>query len=115
MRAERCLPLVALLAMGAAPPSGFITATPMPDFPTTRRSPPPAAATPPGYTYAPTPDQDAFAPQSKASSDTSVAPGLFTRSDQYRGQGLSSSSSAQIEQERRVKPGAGIKLSMPLQ
>ena len=109
------LPFVALLAMGAAPPSGFITATPMPNFPATRRSPPPTASTPPGYTSAPTPDQDSFAPQSKASNDTSVAPGLFTRSDQYRGEGISAASSAQTEQDRKAKPGAGIKLSMPLQ
>jgi hypothetical protein len=114
VRVVRLLPVMALLATGASPPSGFITGTPMPDFRQPRRAAPPAP-TPQGYTSAPTPDQDSFAPQTKASEDASVGPGLFTRRDQYRGEGLSASSSAQIEQDRRAKPGAGIKLSMPLQ
>lgn len=106
--------VAAPLAMGAGPRSSFVTATPMPDFtPPPRRAEPPSA--PPGYSAAPTPDQDAFGPRARASNQTSVGPGLFTRRDQYRGEGLSPSSSAQVEQERRVKPGAGIKLSVPLQ
>ena len=108
------LAAAALLAMGAGPVNSFITATPMPDFkPTPPRAAPPAA--PPGYTTAPTPDQDSFAPRTKASQDASLAPGLFTRRDQYRGEGLSPASSAQAEQDRRAKPGAGLKLSMPLE
>lgn len=114
MRRAAWLPLAALLAMGAAPRSSFVTATPMPDFTPPPRGPAPATA-PPGYVAAPTPDQDAFGPRARASNETSVGPGLFTRRDQYRGEGLSPSSSTQIEQERRVKPGAGIKLSVPLQ
>ena len=116
MRARAVVPIVALLAMGAAPRGSFVTATPMPDF-----TPPPrtrvqgnTTATP-GYDTAPTPDQDAFAPTTRASKDSSLAPGLFTRRDQYRGEGLSAASSAQTEQQRRVKPGAGFKLSVPLQ
>ena len=114
MTATRLLAVFTLLATGASPPSGFITGTPMPDFSSPRRAAPPAT-TPPGYTSAPTPDQDSFAPHARASEDASVGPGLFTRRDQYRGEGLSASSSAQTEQDRRAKPGAGIKLSMPLQ
>ena len=114
MRRLVVLPLAGLLAMGAAPRGSFVTATPMPDFGVPPRRPAPATA-PPGYITAPTPDQDAFGPRARASGDTSVAPGLFTRRDQYRGEGLSPSSSAQVEQDRRAKPGAGIKLSVPLQ
>ena len=108
------LPVVALLVMAAAPKQAFVTNTPMPDFPT-RPSAPATAAAPSGYVTAPTPDQDAFGPTARASNDASVAPGLFTRRDQYRGEGISASSSAQAEQDRRVKPGAGIKLSVPLE
>ena len=110
------VPVVALLAMGAAPQRSFVTATPMPDF-APQRLPPrgPVTTTPPGYDTAPTPNQDAFAPTTRASKDSSVSPGLFTRRDQYRGEGLSAASSAQTEQDRRAKPGAGIKLSVPLQ
>ena len=110
------LPFVALLAMAASPKTSIVMAPGMPDFTPTRQ--PPSQATvvnPEGYSAAPTPDQDAFAPTSKASNATSVAPGLFTRRDQYRGEGLSPSSSAQTEQDRRAKPGAGIKFSVPLQ
>lgn len=111
---RRLLPLIGLLACGAGPRHSFSTTTPMPEF----RPPPRPQATvtaPPGYTTAPTPDNDATGPQSRASRNASVAPGLFARSDQYRGQGLSASSSAQTGQDRRAKPGAGLKLSMPLQ
>lgn len=110
--AAMALPVVALLSAGAAPAS-FSMATPMPDF----RPPqlPPKTPAPSGYIAAPTPNSDASAPHGRASKDTSVAPGFFTRRDQYRGEGLSPSSSAQTEQDRRAKPGAGINLTMPLQ
>ena len=107
--------LAGLLLIAAGPVTSFDTATPMPDF---RPPPRPAArvTVPSGYSQAPTPNQDAAVPsRGKASRSASVAPGLFTRADQYRGEGLSAASSSQAEQERRVKPGAGIKLSMPLQ
>jgi hypothetical protein len=106
------LPVALLLAGGA----GITPNTAMPEFSTSIRKPPPSMPPPPpGFTTAPTPDSDAFAPTVRASKDASVGPGIFNRRDQYRGEGLSSSSSAQIEQDRRVMPGAGIKLSMPLQ
>ena len=107
------LPVVALLAMAAAPKQAFVTNTPMPDFPSQTTAPAPVVV-PPGYITAPTPNQDAFGPTARASKDASVGPGLFTRRDQYRGEGISASSSAQAEQDRRVKPGAGIKLSVPI-
>ncbi len=106
--------LVGLAAAAASPPPNLIPTTPMPDF-TTQARPAPAIAAPSGYTAAPTPNSDAQAPSTRASKDASLAPGFFSRRDQYRGEGLSPGSSAQIEQDRRAKPGAGINLTMPLQ
>ena len=104
-----------LMVAGASPPPNLIPAAPLPSF-TTRSSPPaPAPAAPPGFTAAPTPNDDVYAPVTRASKDSSLSPGFFTRRDQYRGEGLSPGSSAQAEQDRRAKPGAGISLSMPLQ
>ncbi len=112
-RSAALVPLLALFAMGAAPRTSFVTATPMPTFAPPPASVPPATV-PPGYVTAPTPNQDALLPSSRASNDATLAPGLFTRRDQYRGEGLSASSSAQTEQDRKARPGAGIMLSMPL-
>ena len=111
--ATALLPVVALMLIAAAPKQAFVTNTPMPDFPPAVSAPAPALA-PQAYVTAPTPNQDAFGPTTRASNAASVGPGLFTRRDQYRGEGLSASSSAQAEQDRRVKPGAGIKLSVPI-
>ncbi len=70
----------------------------------------------PSYDPAPTPNRDIDAPQGpRASNSAELAPSLFTRSQQYRGEGYSRGSSAQAEQERRALPGAGFKLRMPLQ
>ena len=106
--------LLAPAAMAAAPRGSIVPGTPMPSFAPPPARPDPTAA-PPGYVTAPTPNQDAFGPTTRQSSETSVAPGLFTRRDQYRGEGLSPSSSTQADQDRRAKPGAGIKFNMPLQ
>jgi hypothetical protein len=109
------LSATALLAMAAGPQSSFIAAPVVPPIisvrPQTLRDP----NTPPGFTPAPTPNQDAYAPVTKDSPDPHLAPSLFSRKDQYRGESLAAMNSAQVEQERRVSPGAGIKLSMPLQ
>lgn len=70
----------------------------------------------PDYDLAPTPNRDLDAPSGpRASKNPELAPSLFTRSEQYRGEGYSAGSSAQSEQERRLRPGAGFKLRMPLQ
>lgn len=70
----------------------------------------------PSYDLAPTPNRDLDAPSGpRASTAPELAPGLFTRGQQYRGEGYSTGSSAQSEQERRLRPGAGFKLRMPLQ
>ncbi len=114
MKPATWLPLAGLLAAAASPPPNLSPVVPMPSLTTRAPAPAPASA-PPGYTAAPTPNDDIYAPVTRASKDASVSPGFFTRRDQYRGEGLSRGSSAQTEQDRRVKPGAGINLSMPLQ
>ncbi len=96
------------LNLQATPPS-----SPMLPLPPT---PPGAARSGPSYDVAPTPNRDLDAPNGpRANAAPELEPGLFTRGQQYRGEGYSSGSSAQAEQERRVRPGAGFKLRLPLQ
>ncbi len=86
-----------LLPLPPAPPSG-------------------GASSVPNYDLAPTPNRDLDAPVGpRASTAPELAPGLFTRGQQYRGEGYSAGSTAQSEQERRLRPGAGFKLRLPLQ
>ena len=107
-----------LLSMAAAPRQAINT---MPYVPPVIAVPQQTLATPamptmpPNFEAAPTPNMDASGPITRASKDTSVGPTLFNRRDQYRGESLAAMNSAQIEQERRVMPGAGFSLSMPLQ
>ena len=68
----------------------------------------------PRYQPAPLPDRDAELAPPKASDAPSLAPTLFTRPTEYRGDGFSKGSTAQSEQERRVHPGAGMSLHLPL-
>ncbi len=69
------------------------------------------------FTPAPVPDRDASAPTGPKirRPDAALSPSLINRSDQYRGDGYINGSTAQSEQEKRVKPGAGFNLRMPLQ
>ncbi len=76
----------------------------------------PPAGSGSGYDVAPTPNRDLDAPAGpRAGATPELTPGLFPRGEQYRGDGYSAGSSAQAEQERRVRPGAGFKLRLPLQ
>lgn len=69
----------------------------------------------PTFEPAPTPNRDASAPPPpRAGNDPQLSPTLFTRRNQFRGDGYSPGSTAQEEQERKVKPGAGFNLRMPL-
>lgn len=78
--------------------------------------PPSPAPTGPGYDLAPTPNRDLDAPAGpRTGTAPELVPGFFPRGEQYRGDGYSAGSSAQAEQERRVRPGAGFKLRLPLQ
>ena len=68
----------------------------------------------PIYEPAPLPNRDLSAPRAQgASNEPSLAPTLFTNKNQYRGDGFSPNSTAQSEQEKRLKPGAGFSLHMP--
>ena len=68
-----------------------------------------------GFEPAPLPNREVDTPSGpRASTSPSVAPSLFTRSDQYRGDGFNKGSTSQSDQERRVRPGAGFSLKMPL-
>ena len=107
-------------AMAASPPQvRGIIAYPMQAY----ADPAPDLAQSPGLTVsrprfeaAPVPNRDVDTPAGpRASNDPQLAPSLFNRRDQYRGEGLSPNSSAQIDQERRLRPGAGFTLKMPLQ
>lgn len=112
------LPLLALPLLAASPPPrGFNLTMPgdASPLPVTPPNPPAPAPLPQRYAPAPLPNRDVDAPLGpRASNEPRVAPGLFTRSDQYRGEGFSSGSSAQTEQEKRLRPGAGINLHLPL-
>ena len=64
---------------------------------------------------APTPNRDIFAPSGPAAGNqATLAPGLFTRGRQSRGDGFLSGSTAQEDQDRRALPGAGFNIKMPL-
>jgi hypothetical protein len=104
-----------LMLCGAAPSSWFNTSPTIPPVVSVRPQVLATPDTPPGFEPAPTPNRDTSGPVIRGSKDASLTPGIFTRSNQYRGEGLAPSNSAQIEQERRTMPGAGINLSMPLQ
>ena len=106
---------IAVMSMAAAPQSWFNTTPTIPPVVTVRPQTLRAPGTPPGFEPAPTPNRDASGPVVRGSKDAYVSPGIFTRSDQYRGAALSPADSAQSEQDRRAMPGAGINLSMPLQ
>ena len=68
------------------------------------------------FQAAPMPNRELEAPgEPRASNEPQFSASLFTRRDQYRGEGITPNSSAQAEQERRLRPGAGFLLKMPLQ
>ena len=77
-------------------------------------APPPGTDPPAKYQPAPLPNRDAELAPPKASNAPTLAPTLFTRPDQYRGDGFNKGSTAQSEQEKRVKPAAGFSLHLPL-
>ena len=106
------LALASFGVTGAAPPDSFSNATPMPSFTVRPQKLVPNAS---GFDAAPIPNQDAFAPTTRATNDASIAPNVFTRKDQYRGEGIQPNSSAQTQEDRKALPGAGFSLRMPLQ
>lgn len=67
-----------------------------------------------GYQPAPLPNRDMAQPGPEPEAGSSLTPTLFTRKDTYRGEALTRGSSAQSEQEKRFRPGAGFSLKVPL-
>ena len=113
------LPVLAPLVMGASPPPhrGFDLQAALPP-PQVGPLSPPAGGAPRAerdYAPAPIPNRDVDAPAGpRASNDPRISPTIINRRDQYRGEALDPKSSAQVEQERNLVPGAGFKLRMPL-
>ena len=107
--------LVALPLMAAAADRGFSLTVPAPGSSLPVPPFPPANAPPSKFQPAPTPNRDVeLGPPPKPGTAPSVAPSLFTRQDQYRGEGFGKGSTAQSDQEKRVRPGAGLSLHLPL-
>ena len=76
---------------------------------------PPSAPPSSAYAPAPLPNRDLeYGTAIPSRPGTQVSPSLFTRKDEFRGDGFGKGSTAQSEQERRVRPGAGLSLRMPL-
>lgn len=74
-----------------------------------------AAARPPPFQPAPLPNRNLNTPApERATNEPSLAPTLFTTRTQFRGDGFSAGSTAQSEQERKLRPGAGFSLHMPI-
>lgn len=118
MRAWLLIPLALPLLAAAPQSSKFSLAVPADNNPLLPVGPQAySLGTPargPIYEPAPLPNRDLSAPLARASNEPTLAPTLFTTKNQYRGDGFSRDSTAQSEQEKRVKPGAGFSLRMPL-
>ena len=107
--------LVAIPLMAASADRGLNLSVPAPGSSLPVPPSPPANAAPSKYQPAPTPNRDVeLGPPAKPGTAPSVAPSLFTRQDQYRGEGFGKGSTAQSEQDKRVRPGAGLSLHLPL-
>lgn len=75
---------------------------------------PKLASRTPSFQPAPLPNRDLSTPiPERATSEPSLAPTLFTTRTQFRGDGFSPGSTAQSDQEKKLKPGAGFSLHMP--
>ena len=94
------------IVLQAQPPASTLPGLPLP----------PAATPPRAFEPAPTPNRDFEAPSGPRAGNTpQVGPGIFTRKELYRGEGFGRGSTSETEVEKRVRPGAGFSLRMPLQ
>lgn len=108
------VPLLALPLLAASPPRTITLDVPAQVSTLPVPAKPPRVRPRTAYEPAPLPNRDIDGPVApRASNDPTVAPSLFTRNDTYRGEGFARGSSATAEQERRVRPGAGLNLRMP--
>ena len=107
-------PLLATASPAATPQRGLSLQVPGDASPLPLTATPDTPRPAPKYAPAPRPNRDLEAPSGpRGTYDPKVGPSLITRGDTYRGEGFSKGSSAQGEQERRVKPGAGLNLTVP--
>ena len=110
------LPALSLALMAAAPPQrALVMAVPIaPGLGEYQAPARPKAPSPSSFQPAPLPNRDLEGPGGeRAGNGTSLSPSLVQRSDSYRGEGFSRGSTAQTEQERHVRPGAGFNLRVP--
>ena len=110
----RVVLLATLLSAGPAMGQGSLR-KPIDQLPAVQLQMPAPAG--PVFTPAPVPNRNAALPTGPRvrQPNSEFSPSLFNRSDQYRGDGYINGSTAQSEQEKRVRPGAGFNLRMPLQ
>ncbi len=103
-------------SLAAAPSGSFLLTTSAQPFTMHQAHVDVTRTAPAGFTPAPLPNRDAEAPPPpRGTNVASVSPSLFSHKDQYRGDGFSPNSTAQVAEERHLQPGAGIRLSMPVQ
>ena len=110
------LPFLMLPLLAASPGQKPLSlVVPLPRSPALPLPPkPPSVASPSAFQPAPLPNRELSAPFAKLDdTSTSLAPTLFTNKDSYRGDGFIKGSTAQSEQERRVRPTPGFSLVMP--
>lgn len=106
------LPL-ALPLIAAAPPRRLTMTVPSNSFGS--QTAPQASATPSRYQPAPLPNRNFDGPASAGGpASPSLSPTMFTRSEQFRGDGYVSHSTAQVSEEHNFKPSVGFKLQVPL-
>jgi hypothetical protein len=109
------LPWAALPLIAASPSQRGINLQAYESSLTLPVPPVPPTTAPGGFSPAPTPNRDVDGPAAAAASNSpSLSPSLFTRSETYRGDGFNKGSSAQSEQDKHARPGAGFNLRMPL-
>ena len=109
------LPVLSLALLAAAPPQrGLFVAVPTDPSLGLGTAPRRTSPAPSGLQPAPLPDRTADGPaRERSGTDPTVSPTLLQRSDTYRGEGFSRGSTAQAEQEKRFKPGAGFNVKVP--
>ncbi len=105
--------VVAALVVAAASPSGFSLQVPAPGSNLPTPPAPPSTVPPERFQPAPTPNRDVELSKPKASTATTITPSLFTRPEEYHGDGFSKGSTVQSDQEKRLKPAPGFSLHMP--
>ncbi len=107
------LPQAAMSAQDLASNTEVWSQLPVPPAQPGRVGPKPIV--PGQYQPAPVPNPNIFPPPGQAAqAGPQLSPGLFMPKDRFAGDGYIPGTTVQSEQERRLKPGAGFNLSLPL-